>query len=139
MDNELIPQKSWWRANLKWLLPLFIIGLIGLSLISFIYEANVLQMKRENGVIFDRTKWKSKNDEGYVYRNEMLKDLMTSNKLNKLKKTEIIDLLGEPDRIDSAYLFYKVMQQRIGSFPLHTVTLVIKMNDSTDNAVMVHE
>jgi hypothetical protein len=140
MDNELIPEKNWWRANLKWLLPLAILGAIGLSFISFVYDANVSNMERENGIVFDQKKWNMKNEDGFAYRNVMLKDLIKSNKLKKLKKQEIIDLLGQPDRIDSAYLFYRVAQQRIGEFPLHTTTLVIKIsNDTTGNAVMVHD
>ena len=42
----------------------------------------------------------------YLYRNEMLKDLISNHSLKGLKKDELIDLLGQPDRIDSGYLFY---------------------------------
>ena len=81
-----------------------------------------------------------KKDSDYPYRNKMLKDLIASDTLKRLKKEEIINMLGEPDRIDSAYLFYPIAQERLGFFPLHTKTLVIKLsNDSTANSVMIHK
>ncbi|HLA55524.1 MAG TPA: hypothetical protein VK623_05470 [Flavobacterium sp.] len=92
-----------------------------------------------NEMAFDKTKWGTKNGAEYVYRDKMLKDLI-GNKLKGLRKEGAIGLLGQPDRIDNAYLFYKIAQERIGFFPLHTKTLVIKLsNDSIVEKVMIHE
>jgi len=82
---------------------------------------------------FDKTKWVKKDNDDYPYREEMLSDLVTNDTLKGLKKEEVIQLLGQPDRSDSNYLFYNVAQQRIGIFPIHTTTLVIKFNK--DNIV----
>jgi hypothetical protein len=138
MDNELVTKKNWWKINWKWLLALSAIVLIGIFLV--ISEINFVKRERENGIGFDRAKWETKNDLDYAYRNKMLKDLVIHNKLKKLKKDQIIALLGPPDRIDNLYLFYEIAQERIGFFPLHTTTLVIKLsNDGTENLVMIHE
>ena len=76
----------------------------------------------------------------YPYRNEMLKDLVYNVALKGSKKEEVIDLLGQPDRSDSSYLFYAIAQERIGFFPLHTKTLVIKLTkDSTVEWRKIHE
>ena len=89
---------------------------------------------------FDKTKWRKKQDRDYPYRDEMLDDLIGNKKLDGLGRDEIFDLLGEPSRIDSSYLFYQIFQKRIGFFPLHTKTLVIKLaNDSTIDWVRIHE
>ncbi len=89
---------------------------------------------------FDKTKWSIKDATDYPYRDKMLNDLITNEKLKGLKKKEVIDLLGRPDRIDSSYLFYRIAQQRIGFFPLHTKTLVIKLTkDSTVEWRKIHQ
>lgn len=90
--------------------------------------------------VFDKIKWKTKENRDYPYRGKMLDYLMTNDTLKKLKKEEVLNLLGQPDRIDSAYLFYRINQQRLYFFPLHTKTLVIKLkeNDSV-KSVMIHE
>ena len=65
---------------------------------------------------------------------------MNNQELKHMDKQAYIDLLGTPDRIDNNYMFYMVSQKRIGLWPLHTKTLVIKMsNDSTENSVLIHE
>jgi hypothetical protein len=89
---------------------------------------------------FNEAKWKTKDGPDYPYRNQMLDNLIDSDTLKQLKRVEILDLLGEPDRIDSAYLFYRVKQKRITFFPLSTKTLVIKLSaDSTVDWVKIHQ
>src|SRR6187399_801350 len=63
---------------------------------------------------FDKTKWMTGSDYYYPYRDKMLKDLMGNGKLKGLKKDKVLDLLGEPTRRDSNYLFYRVVQKSIG-------------------------
>ncbi|MGB1268870.1 MAG: hypothetical protein ACPG45_03965 [Flavobacteriaceae bacterium] len=95
----------------------------------------------ENHILeFNNKKWLIK--EGYTYpnREEMLPVLFANDTLKKLQRNAIYNLLGIPNRTDKNYLFYTVSQRRIGFFPLHTKTLVIKLqgNDSL-NKVMIHE
>jgi len=89
---------------------------------------------------FDKNRWLVKKGEDYLYRNEMVDDLMRQPELKKYSKDEMTDLLGQPDRVDSLYLFYRIAQERLGPWPLHTKTLVIKLSgDSTLNKIMIHE
>ncbi|WP_462221141.1 hypothetical protein [Ferruginibacter sp.] len=89
---------------------------------------------------FDTTKWRTKDGDDYPYRDELLTYLITNNKLKGWKKDSVVALLGQPDKIDSNYLFYSIAQNRIGFFPLHTKTLVIKLAaDSTVEWRKIHE
>ena len=91
---------------------------------------------------FDKAKWATKEDNSYPYRNGMLKDLLSSHDtLHGLKLAEVVDLLGQPNRTDSNFIFYNVDKTSVGGvFTLHTKTLVIKFNeDSTVNWTRIHE
>ncbi|RZJ28659.1 MAG: hypothetical protein EOO48_09315 [Flavobacterium sp.] len=136
MDNELIHQKK--RFSWKWflLIAAVVLACIGTALISS--QINATKEEREAGEVFDQSKWNEKSDDNFDNRNKMIKDLMQSGKLKKVKKNEVIALLGEPDRSDGAYLFYRVSQQRLGFFTLHATTLVIKISEN-GNSIMIHE
>ncbi len=95
---------------------------------------------QRHSVKFDKTKWAIKQDPDYPYRNKMISDFMTNYKLHDLKKDSVVQLLGLPDRTDNGFLFYRIAQQRLGIFPLHTKTLVIKLaKDSTVEWRKIHE
>lgn len=40
MNNELIPQKSWWQSNWKWFVPVFIVVIISIGFLSAITKGN---------------------------------------------------------------------------------------------------
>ena len=91
-------------------------------------------------VPFNEAKWKTKKGRDYPFRDRMLGDLMSDEKIRELKSNEILNLLGKPARTDSSYLFYMITQKRIGFWPLHTKSLVIKFSeDSTINWMKIHE
>jgi hypothetical protein len=139
-DNELIAEKSWWPKHFVWIIPLVLLIWGGVMILLAISEVNSVKQKRENGVLFDHSKWQARDDNGYIYRNRMLKDLTESKQLKGLEKSEVMRLLGQPDRVDNGYLFYRVAQQRIGLFPLHTTTLVIRFSERDSvTAVLIHE
>jgi hypothetical protein len=139
MNNELIPEPSRWKLNWKWMLPLSAFFLVGVCIVLLMSQIGAVQKERERGVDFDQEKWNAKNDQGYAYRNRMISDLIANDKLKKLLKREVIALLGQPDRIDKGYLFYRITQQRIGFLPVHTTTLVIKLDEGIVKSVMIHE
>lgn len=90
--------------------------------------------------VFDKEKWLTKQGKDYPYRDHMLDAIFANDTIRQLKKDEVIDLLGPPDRIDSLYLFYLIAQKRAAFFPLHTKTLVIKISDDdSPNKIMIHE
>lgn len=94
----------------------------------------------ESDSTFSPEKWKIKEGYEYWYRNSMLRDLMTDEDFRSLKRNEVLDLLGEPDRIDTNYLFYRVEQKRLGLWPIHTKTMVVKFaEDSLIEWIKIHE
>lgn len=111
--------------------------------LSFIYACTSVDKKLGptiNQEKFNKIKWSIKEDNEYPYRDKMLNDLIVTIKLKGLKKKAVIDLLGQPDRINSDYLYYKIAVQRIGFFPIHTKTFVIKLTtDSTVEWRKIHE
>jgi len=118
----------------------FIIFLISFSSIICSCNNNGKQADKNNPVKFDKTKWLTKEDDAYPYRNEMLDDLINNITLKGLKKDELIDLLGPPTRTDADYLFYTIAQPHIGILTLSNKSLVIKLtSDSTVEWRKIHE
>lgn len=74
-----------------------------------------------------------KDGKDYPFRDRMLNDILYSDTVRSQNKDEILELLGKPDRINENYLYYMIAQKRIGSWPLHTKTMVIMLSD--DNSV----
>lgn len=90
-------------------------------------------------IAFNQKKWQIKNENDYPYRKDMISHLIASDTIKTLNKAGIIDLLGQPDRIDNDHLFYQIDQKRIASWPISTKTLVIKMeNDEVVEWVKIH-
>ena len=88
---------------------------------------------------FDAIKWRIKEGEDYPFRENMLNDLVYKVTLKGIKHDQLIQLLGQPDRVDSSYLFYRVFQMRVDFFVLSTKTLVIKLRkDSTVEWRKIH-
>lgn len=82
---------------------------------------------------FERTKWNIKDDDSYIYRKQMVNDLINNYKWAGIKKDSVIKLLGEPNEIeDNIFMLYNVNQNGFGFFPLSTKELVIELTaDST--------
>lgn len=88
---------------------------------------------------FDKQKWAELYDSEFIYRQDMLDDLISNYLQHGMKQDSVMRLLGEPDRIDNGHLFYKISQKKLGFFPLATKTLVIKFKqDSTLEWRKVH-
>ena len=140
MEDELINRKNWWQRNWKWLGGLALIAILATGLFSITTGLRQKKAEREQGMPLDRAKWNAKDENGYMYRNKMLKDL-TTDKLQHIKslsKDGIFSMLGQPDRIDNNYFFYRITEERIGLVTLHATTLVIK-TDPAGNTVLIHE
>lgn len=79
---------------------------------------------------FNHIKWQVKEEMKYTYRDRMLDDLIANVPLKGMKRDAVLNLLGEPNRTDSSYLFYTVDQKfLVQFFPLSTKTLVIKFKE----------
>ena len=91
-------------------------------------------------ITFDKTKWRVKEGLDYPNRDQMLNSIVYNDTVRALNKDEILDLLGEPDRRNEGYLYYLISQRRLGFWPLHTKTLVIKLSgDNTIDWIRIHE
>jgi hypothetical protein len=109
----------------------FIIFLV--SLLPFIGACNNdRDAAAETYVKFDKTKWQSKEGEAFPYRDDMLKDLIDSVDLKNISYDSLINILGQPDRVNEGHLYYNVYKKEIGFVTLGTKAFVIKLKpDST--------
>jgi hypothetical protein len=103
-------------------------------------ESTASDRVSETDIKFDQTKWSTKEGRDYPYREQMLNDIIHNDSVRGLYKDEILALLGEPDRSNEGYLYYRIKQKRLGPWPLHTKTLVIKCSaDHTIEWIKIHE
>ena len=89
--------------------------------------------------VFDRTKWSTREGQDYPYRDKMLHDVVYNDTIRRLKQIEILELLGEPDRIHEGFFYYNVTQKRLGKWPLHTKTMVVKFAGDSIEWIKIHE
>ncbi len=89
---------------------------------------------------FDKTKWGTKEDSEYPYREQMLHDIVYNDAIRELTKDELLELLGEPDRSNKGHLYYLISQKKLGFWPIKTKTLVIKLTeDNSIEWIKIHE
>jgi hypothetical protein len=94
----------------------------------------------ENEMTFDKTKWAEKEGEDYPYRNLMLSNVIYNDTIRNLNKNDVLNLLGEPDRINEGYIYYMINQKRLVFWPLHSKFLVFKFKDkNTIDWIKIHE
>jgi len=101
-----------------------------------------MKMKPDSQMVFDKAKWRTKDGADYPYRAKMLNDVVYNDTIRRLNKVEILDLLGEPSyyRNNKNFLYYTIKQKRLGSWPLHTKSMVIKLSeDNTIEWIKIHE
>ncbi|MCB2220627.1 MAG: hypothetical protein KQI35_09545 [Bacteroidetes bacterium] len=103
-------------------------------------QSNSNDRVSEAEISFDKTKWSTREGRDYPYRDPMLNDIVYNDTIRMLTQEEILELLGEPDRREDGYLYYMVKQKRLGYWPLHTKTLVLKFSeDNTIDWIKIHE
>jgi len=121
---------------------------LAISLLLFVLACNT-EKDEKSGLIdhgtkaeiaFDKTKWRIKEGLAYPYRGQMLNSIVYNDTVRALNKDEIIILLGEPDRRNDGYLYYMISQRRLGFWPLHTKTMVVKcLENNTIDWIKIHE
>lgn len=108
--------------------------------IAFFSCTSSCNNKQPEKLNFDKTKWQTKTDDTYPYRDKMLDDLIKNVTLKGLKKNELLDLLGPPTRTDADHLFYTIKQPKLGFITVSNKSLVIKLTkDSTVEWRKIHE
>ena len=89
---------------------------------------------------FSREKWVLKEGNTYPYRQELYKSILYSDSIRTLNKDELINAIGETDRINENHYYYLITRNKIGSMPLNQKTLVIKLSDRNEvEWIKLHE
>lgn len=92
---------------------------------------------------FDKVKWQTREDPAFPppSRKAMLQDLQSNYKLEGMSRSQIVELLGEPDYKDDSSIAYKV-EVKYGNDidPVYTKTLEVKLdNNKTVQSVDVRD
>ncbi len=88
---------------------------------------------------FDKVQWQAKEGEAYPYRDELLQNLIDSVNLKNIPYDSIINILGQPDRVNEGHLYYNISRKEMGAVTLGTKSFVIKLKaDSTVEWRKVH-
>ena len=133
------------RIDYRSLLNRILLGaFFGLGLLSLLACQSEEDQNAETpeNIPFESQKWKEKEGSDYPYREQMLQAVLYTDTIRRLSRDQILHQLGKPDRDrgHDEYLYYTIKQQRIGSFPLSTSTLVIKLNNLDSVAwIKLHE
>jgi hypothetical protein len=118
------------------------IALIMLSLMMACNSKKDEPNAEKNGIQtpFNSEKWIQKDGRDYPCRNELLNSILYTDTIRNQKKDQVIKLMGPPGRVNEEYFYYTIEQQRLGFWPVHTKTMVIRFseNDSVD-WIKVHE
>lgn len=96
--------------------------------------------KTNNKIVFDKAKWIVKKDSDYLYRDQMVNNIVYNDTVRSLNKDEILKLLGKPDRVNENYFYYLIDENRLWFWTLHTKTMVLKFtNDGAVEWIKIHE
>lgn len=131
---------SWNITNKHTLVMLLLFTWLLFSCNSERSNTKTKEHERTTEIAFDKSKWHLKKGVDYLYRNQMLNDIVYNDTIRSLSENEIIGLLGEPDRRNNEYLYYQIKQKRLFNWPLHTKTMVIKLSKSDSiDWIKIHE
>lgn len=94
--------------------------------------------------LFDREDWLEHNDEHYLYRDAMVRDLLENHLFEGMSTDTILELLGKPDNIEGTpdkTFWYNLKNEMTGAGdPAKMKTLFILFaNDSTVTGFKVEE
>lgn len=91
-------------------------------------------------VVFDQEKWRLKEGKDYLYRDQMVNDVLYNDTIRDLQKDELLILLGDPDYIRDNHLYYRINETRLGFWTLHTKTMVVHLlADNSIDWIKIHE
>ena len=91
-------------------------------------------------IAFNQVQWNTKEGKDYLYRPQMLNNVLYNDTIRSLNKEQIVSLLGNPDYTKENFMYYRIKEKRAGLWTLHTTTMVIKFKDETTiEWIKVHE
>lgn len=79
---------------------------------------------------FDPQRWQQKEGDQYPYRMLMYRQLLYSDTLRQRTKSEILHLLGEPDRSREGHIYYQLKGKQVGPVLFFSKFLVFKFNEA---------
>ncbi|HEY8404318.1 MAG TPA: hypothetical protein VIK71_06870 [Flavobacteriales bacterium] len=118
------------------------LGLLGLVLVMVGLISFAACHRDPN--LFDKDDWREHNQEQYLYRDAMVKDLLENHLYEGMSITDILELLGRPDNIEltpEKTFWYNLKNETSDSGdPARMKTLFILFaNDSTVTGFKVEE
>jgi PBP1b-binding outer membrane lipoprotein LpoB len=97
-------------------------------------------IQKETIIELNKVNWNKKETDDYLYRELLIDSVIENKELRSLGQNELINVLGEPNRMENNHLYYTISQKKLGFWPLHTKTLVIKYSESdTITWIKIHE
>lgn len=107
--------------------------IVGLVLIAVAISCKNNQSDQEiqtEAIQIDAEKWSIKEGEDYPFRSLMVDDILYTDKIRKLEKEKILDILGEPNREQDNHLYYKISEKKMGPLTLSASFIVIKLTEN---------
>ena len=97
-------------------------------------------IQKETIIELNKANWNKKEADDYLYRELLIDSIIKNKELRSLGQKELLNFLGEPNRMENNHLYYTISQEKLGFWPLHTKTLVIKYSESdTITWIKIHE
>lgn len=88
---------------------------------------------------FDKSGWNDYSDGIYLYREQMLNDLIENHKLKGLTYHQLVDLLGKPDGYDETVYYEVVVEYGSNIDPVYVKSLLFDLQDSVVSRYEVKE
>jgi hypothetical protein len=82
-------------------------------------------------IAFDVEMWQAKDGDDYLYRTKLVDAVLYYDSIRTLTTNGILNYLGNPDykRETTDHWYYRISEQHLGKWTLHTQTIVIKFHD----------
>ena len=106
-----------------------ILGLLGLLTLLSLCCCNLFPERLYARQNFDSSRWKAYGDSADNRRYEMLDDLLNHHLIKGMTTTEVVDLLGTPEKQSDSGLYYNCGLPKDAFFFIDPVILWITMKD----------
>lgn len=118
-----------------------ILLIVIIGFISCKKEKETTKSFQEETIIeLNKVNWNKKEADDYLYRELLIDSVIENKELRSLEQNELINVLGEPNRMENNHLYYTISQKNLGFWPLNQKTLVIKYSESdTITWIKIHE
>lgn len=118
-----------------------ILLIVIIGFISCKKEKETTKSFQEETIIeLNKVNWNKKEADDYLYRELLIDSVIENKELRSLRQNELINVLGEPNRMENNHLYYTISQKKLGFWPLNQKTLVIKYSENdTITWIKIHE